>query len=193
MTNITAHNDKWGDLPLFPEGRWVASDEDTAHWSDLMYLRAIADDLEDRGGLVDLGVSVELEAALAELRTDEPDRAAELLKAWRYDEWPDESEPIPAEQPKRRWWRRTVHKRTARRLFAALAVAALVIVGIGYATAPAKAAPGQCVSTPFGGFCDGPMLPGGIYHHCEGALGFGQCFYVRAVPVEVDPRGWVPA
>ncbi len=51
----------------------------------------------------------------------------------------------------------------------------------------------ECHGPADGGFCDGPLLPGGVYHHCEGAMGFAQCFYVRPVPVEVDPRGWVPA
>lgn len=66
-------------------------------------------------------------------------------------------------------------------------------VAAGVLSAPAQATPGQCIYTPWGGFCDGPLLNNGTYHHCEGAMGFTNCFYVRPVPVEVDGRGWVPA
>jgi len=57
----------------------------------------------------------------------------------------------------------------------------------------ASASPGQCINTPWGGFCDGlPLTRDGIYQHCEGALGYTNCFLVRPVPVDVDPRGWLP-
>lgn len=95
---------------------------------------------------------------------------------------------------------RTVHKRTARWIVATLSAAVLVGTGIGYA-ARSEALPGQCGSGiafgSGGGFCDGPPRADGSWYHCESVyvLGFGgtNCFYVRPVPVDVDPRGWVPA
>ncbi|BBX83031.1 hypothetical protein [Mycolicibacterium aubagnense] len=71
----------------------------------------------------------------------------------------------------------------------ALAIAAVIAlspIGVAHAT------PGQCINTPWGGYCDGQADRNGIFNHCEGALGFSNCFYVRAVPTDVDPRGWVP-
>lgn len=55
------------------------------------------------------------------------------------------------------------------------------------------AVPGQCVQVFGNGFCDGPMQGDGAYRHCENGFGILNCFYVRPVPVAVDPRGWVPA
>ncbi len=69
-----------------------------------------------------------------------------------------------------------------------IAAAALALSPIGVA----HATPGQCMNTPWGGFCDGQSDNNGIFNHCEGALGFSNCYYVRAVPTDVDPRGWVP-
>lgn len=65
----------------------------------------------------------------------------------------------------------------------------------------ASALPGQCASGSAGfgggGFCDSYPYADGTWDHCEQVyvLGFGgtNCFRVRPVPVEVDPRGWVPA
>ena len=64
-----------------------------------------------------------------------------------------------------------------------------------------SASPGQCAEGygfgSGGGFCDGPMQANGMWYHCETVyvLGFGgtNCFYVRPVPLDVDPRGWAPA
>jgi len=78
------------------------------------------------------------------------------------------------------------------------AVAAAAAIGL----APgAGAVPGQCGSAIVfgsgGGFCDLPPDPDGTWIHCESVyvLGFGgtNCFRVRPVPTDVDPRGWVPA
>ncbi|WP_301119889.1 hypothetical protein [Mycolicibacterium fortuitum] len=81
-----------------------------------------------------------------------------------------------------------------KRLLALLTLGWIAAAGVAtIATPEAQAAPGQCFTSPFGGFCDGDMLPGGVYRHCEGALGWSNCFYVKPVPVEVDTRGWVPA
>lgn len=69
------------------------------------------------------------------------------------------------------------------------------------ASPEAEAMPGQCgqgfAFGSGGGFCDYPPRPDGTWYHCETVyvLGFGgtNCFYVRPVPTNVDPRGWVPA
>ena len=86
------------------------------------------------------------------------------------------------------------------------------IVGFGAAVAVAwgtlvlgpaiaQAVPGQCnsaiVAGNGGGFCDGAPAADGTWLHCESVyvLGFGgtNCFRVRPVPTDVDPRGWTPA
>lgn len=87
-----------------------------------------------------------------------------------------------------------------RALLAALAVGASIGAML-IASPDANAAPGQCgnavVFGSGGGFCDYPPRADGTWYHCETVyvLGFGgtNCFYVRPVPVDVDPRGWVPA
>ena len=98
-------------------------------------------------------------------------------------------------------FRSSVAVRTVRRTLAA-ALAGGVIAGTGLAWAGhADAAPGQCgnavVFGSGGGFCDYPPQPDGTWYHCETVfvMGFGgtNCFYVRPVPTDVDPRGWVPA
>ena len=55
---------------------------------------------------------------------------------------------------------------------AAAAAFALSPIGVAHAT------PGQCINTPWGGYCDGQADGNGIFN--------------RAVPTDVDPRGWVP-
>ncbi len=59
----------------------------------------------------------------------------------------------------------------------------------------ASAVPGQCVYTPYGGFCDSYGWADGSFSHCEGAFGFSNCFRAchdpvvnRAVPTDLDPR-----
>ncbi len=79
---------------------------------------------------------------------------------------------------------------TRRFLWAMLAGGVLAFTALGFA-GHADASPGQCINTPWGGFCDGLPDRDGVFQHCEGALGFSRCFLVRVVPVEVDPRGWV--
>lgn len=81
-------------------------------------------------------------------------------------------------------------------------LAAVAAVGSMLLASPeADALPGQCgqgfAFGSGGGFCDGPAAPDGTWMHCETVyvMGFGgtNCFRVRPVPVNVDPRGWVPA
>jgi hypothetical protein len=81
-------------------------------------------------------------------------------------------------------------------------IATVFVAWLAFVLIPeVHASPGQCgqgyALGSGGGFCDGPMLPDGTWFHCESVyvLGFGgtNCFYVRPVPLDVDPRGWVPA
>lgn len=75
-------------------------------------------------------------------------------------------------------------------------LAAIPLVGAAILFAPPAAAlPGQCVYTPWGGFCDEYAWDDGSFYHCERALGFSQCFQAchdpvanRAVPTDADPR-----
>lgn len=75
------------------------------------------------------------------------------------------------------------------------AFGAAVLTAFGLATGvfapPAAAVPGQCLSTPWGGFCDNPPASDGSFWHCEGALGFSNCYQacidqVSARPVPTD-------
>lgn len=70
-------------------------------------------------------------------------------------------------------------------------VGAAALVGIGLAAGvfspPALALPGQCMSTPWGGFCDNPPAADGSFWHCEGAMGFSNCFQACYDPVANRP------
>jgi hypothetical protein len=105
-------------------------------------------------------------------------------------------------------WDRThtdqLRPRTARRInrfLILMAIGAFLAAGGIVTAADADAMPGQCgqgyAFGSGGGFCDGPQAPDGTWMHCETVyvLGFGgtNCFRVRPVPVNVDPRGWAPA
>lgn len=157
----------------------------------------------------------------AGLLMDWPDDvAADMLAAWRdgYDylrapvpgaQWVlgDRVPPV-AESNRPPWWRRTLHKRTLRRLGFALAIAALVIVGIGYATAPAKADPGLgCETIRWGLFgaqrrtvCDTPRRPDGSWTRArevwvpagvvQGYCSFGR-YYSSCSPSYYRERGTV--
>jgi hypothetical protein len=80
-----------------------------------------------------------------------------------------------------------------------LALAGATVLGAALAAgiyAPsAQALPGQCVNTPWGGFCDSYAWADGSFQHCQGALGFSSCFQAchdpvsnTAVPTDLDPR-----
>lgn len=79
----------------------------------------------------------------------------------------------------------------------ALCGAVLAAVGVAAAlTAPSAAAvPGQCVSSPWGGFCDSPAWLDGSFQHCEqagfGGFGYSNCFQAcpgpTAIPTDTDP------
>ena len=85
----------------------------------------------------------------------------------------------------------------------ALAAAALTAVGLAagvYApTLPtAQAVPGECVSSPFGGYCDDTPWEDGSFNHCEyggwgmwrGSRCFRACLDPNAHPIatDMDPR-----
>lgn len=75
-----------------------------------------------------------------------------------------------------------------------LSAAAVAGIGLSGAAFPAEAAavPGQCVMTPWGGFCDNPPVADGSFWHCEGAMGFSNCFQAclgadgRPVPTDMN-------
>ena len=60
---------------------------------------------------------------------------------------------------------------------------------------PANALPGQCMYTPWGGFCDSYGWQDGSFNHCESAMGFSNCYQAchdaasnRPVPTDLDPN-----
>lgn len=81
------------------------------------------------------------------------------------------------------------------RLFVlALTAALTVALAIGVFSPSAAALPGQCVTTPWGGFCDSYGWSDGSFNHCESALGFSQCYQAchdpvssRPVPTDMNP------
>ena len=69
-----------------------------------------------------------------------------------------------------------------------IAVAATVIAG-GLVCAPSAAAvPGQCWSSPFGGFCDELPEADGSFMHCE-QTGFGSSTYRNCYQACLDSAG----
>lgn len=79
---------------------------------------------------------------------------------------------------------------------AAVAVAVLAAVGLagGVFSPSAGATPGQCMYSPWGGFCDGYGWADGSFNHCESALGFSNCYQAclgpdgRPFPTDTDIR-----
>lgn len=83
-----------------------------------------------------------------------------------------------------------------------IGLTAAVLTAVGLSTtlaSPAGALPGQCVNTPFGGFCDSQAYEDGSFDHCEnsgwGVFSYSNCFRAchdvasaRAVPTDMDPR-----
>lgn len=79
----------------------------------------------------------------------------------------------------------------------ALAGTALAAVWLaaGLGAPTAGALPGQCWSSPFGGFCDTAPMSDGSFQHC---IGFGSSSYCtqachdpisnQAVPTDMDPN-----
>lgn len=79
----------------------------------------------------------------------------------------------------------------------ALGGAVLMALGLsaGVFSPTAAALPGQCMYSPWGGFCDDNGMQDGSFRHCESAMGFSHCFQAchdpvanRAVPTDLDPR-----
>lgn len=52
----------------------------------------------------------------------------------------------------------------------------LAALALWLTPANAQALPGQCFNTPWGGFCDSEQWADGSFNHCEGAMGFSNCF-----------------
>lgn len=85
-----------------------------------------------------------------------------------------------------------------KKLLGALVAAPLFSIGMlalpavtsGTVGAPAAhALPGQCFNTPWGGYCDDDVWEDGSFQHCEGAMGFSNCFRACHDPVS---NGRVP-
>lgn len=105
-TSVEAHHQKWSDLPLFPEGQWVVSQDDIDAWNDLTYLRDLVDTIlreldtpeqtrqvlagpptadgggHDGRGCIEFDIDTYLEPWPA------IDRAADMLTAWRANPGP---------------------------------------------------------------------------------------------------------
>lgn len=71
---------------------------------------------------------------------------------------------------------------------------AAVALAVSLFAPSAAALPGQCLNTPWGGFCDSYGWADGSFQHCESALGFSQCYQAchdpvsnRAVPTDMNP------
>lgn len=96
MSNTEAHQQDWSDLPLL-EYPAVMTDDDVAHWGDILYMRGLVDALIDAldTAITDhtfdaLAATVEMiDAPSAEYGIDlylppwPHDRAADMLAAWR--------------------------------------------------------------------------------------------------------------
>jgi hypothetical protein len=77
------------------------------------------------------------------------------------------------------------------------AVLVALCLAAGTLAPTAAALPGQCIQTPFGGYCDGDAMSDGSFNHCEssgfGAFTYRHCFQAchdvassRAVPTDMD-------
>lgn len=79
-------------------------------------------------------------------------------------------------------------RRTATRIAACVATSATMIA-IGVLSAPSTPAiPGQCWSSPFGGFCDQLPAADGSFMHCE-QTGFGSSSYRNCYQACLDTSG----
>ena len=74
-----------------------------------------------------------------------------------------------------------------RAIIAAAFAAALTVAGL-VCTPPAMATPGQCWSSPFGGFCDQLPAADGSFMHCE-QTGFGSSSYRNCYQACLDGGG----
>ena len=75
----------------------------------------------------------------------------------------------------------------ARAIIAIAFTAALSVAGLVYVS-PAMATPGQCWSSPFGGFCDQLPAADGSFMHCE-QTGFGSSSYRNCYQACLDSGG----
>lgn len=74
-----------------------------------------------------------------------------------------------------------------RAIIAVAFTAALTVVGL-VCVPPAVAVPGQCWSSPFGGFCDQLPDADGSFMHCE-QTGFGSSLYRNCYQACLDGGG----
>ena len=77
------------------------------------------------------------------------------------------------------------------------AVLVALCLAAGTLAPTAAALPGQCIQSPFGGFCDDAAMSDGSFNHCErsgfGVFSYSHCFQAchdvvsaRAVPTDMD-------
>lgn len=78
-----------------------------------------------------------------------------------------------------------------------IAALSAAVLAAGVFAPTAAALPGQCIQSPFGGYCDGDAMSDGSFNHCEssgfGAFTYRHCFQAchdvasaRAVPTDMD-------
>jgi hypothetical protein len=74
-------------------------------------------------------------------------------------------------------------------------LAAAGLVSLMAFPAVAEATPGQCMYSPWGGFCDSYGWQDGSFNHCESAMGFSNCYQScidpasgRPFPTDMDPN-----
>lgn len=197
---IAEHHKKWEALPLFPQGQWVASPDDVEAWSDLMYMRDLADEIDDQATRLaadPIGVhQVQLARLHSQVEVDvlattpvpagmfDPwptDLSNGLLAAWR-DGIEDEPEPEVVEPTAKRGGALLLIRRI---LCVILSLGVLFGIGAAWWITDAKAAPGVGCETIRWGFlgsqrrtvCDTPRRADGSW--------------TRAREVWV-PAGWVP-
>lgn len=90
MTDIAAHHEKWSTLPAFPQWPYVMTDDDVSAWSDILYLRGLADaicgtrlpDAATAEVLADRGRSLEYDVHIF-IAPWPMDRAEQLLNDWK--------------------------------------------------------------------------------------------------------------
>ena len=75
------------------------------------------------------------------------------------------------------------------------AVLASVVLAAGFSAPSARALPGQCWNSPFGGFCDTSPMSDGSFQHCITYGSSSWCTQAchdyatnQAVPTDMDPE-----
>jgi hypothetical protein len=87
IPNSDGSSSKWSPLPAFPDWPYVMTDDDIAHWSDIVYMRQlvdmIADECETQGATVRVPWMPPWHWDVWRPFWHPTDRAAEMLADWR--------------------------------------------------------------------------------------------------------------